>query len=63
MFVVKVYFKNGTWALTLTQPVPEAFEFPASDWRRAFLGHRGKTLYKCVVLLLVKKEFAECWDM
>ena len=27
MSVVKVY-----WALTLTEPVPEAFELPASDW-------------------------------
>ena len=34
MFVVKVYYKNrkSPWALTLTEPVPEAFEFPASDW-------------------------------
>ena len=34
MFVVKVYYKDGKspWALTLTEPVPEVFEFPASDW-------------------------------
>ena len=34
MFVVKVYYKIETspWALTLTEPVPEAFELPASDW-------------------------------
>ena len=34
MFVVKVYHKIETspWALTLTEPVPEAFELPASDW-------------------------------
>ena len=34
MFVVKVYCKIETspWALTLTEPVPEAFELPASDW-------------------------------
>ena len=33
MFVVKVYCKIETspWALTLTEPVPEAFELPASD--------------------------------
>ena len=34
-FVVKVYCKIETspyWALTLTEPVPEAFELPASDW-------------------------------
>ena len=34
MFVVKVYCKIETspWALTLNEPVPEAFELPASDW-------------------------------
>ena len=34
MFVVKVFCKIETspWALTLTEPVPEAFELPASDW-------------------------------
>ena len=34
MFVVKVYCKIETspGALTLTEPVPEAFELPASDW-------------------------------
>ena len=32
--VVKVYCKTETspWALTLSEPVPEAFELPASDW-------------------------------
>ena len=30
----KVYCKNETnpWAITLTEPVPEAFEIPAFDW-------------------------------
>ena len=34
MSVVKVYRKIETrsWALTLTETVPEAFELPASDW-------------------------------
>ena len=34
MFVVKVYCKieMSPWALTLTTPIPEAFELPASDW-------------------------------
>ena len=34
MSVVKVYCKNETspWAITLTEPVPEAVELPASDW-------------------------------
>ena len=33
MSVVKVYFKIETspWALTLTEPVVEPFELPASD--------------------------------
>ena len=37
MSVVKVYCKIETspWALTLTEPVPEAFELPASDWQSA----------------------------
>ena len=32
--MVKVYCKIETspWALTLTEPVTEAFELPASDW-------------------------------
>ena len=34
MFVEKVYCKieMSPWALTLTEPIPEAFELPASDW-------------------------------
>ena len=34
MSVVKVYCKIevSPWALTLTEPVPEAFELPAPDW-------------------------------
>ena len=34
MSVVKVYCKIETspWALTFTEPVPEGFELPASDW-------------------------------
>ena len=34
MSVVKVYCKIGTspWALTLTEPVPEACELPTTDW-------------------------------
>ena len=32
--MVKVYCKIETspWALTLTEPIPEAFELHASDW-------------------------------
>ena len=38
MSVVKVYCKIETspWAITLTEPVPEAFELPASDWPENF---------------------------
>ena len=38
MFAVKVYCKIETspWALTLTEPVPEAFALPASDWPEIF---------------------------
>ena len=38
MSVVKVYYKieRSPWALTLTEPVPEAFELPASDWPEKF---------------------------
>ena len=34
MSVVKVYckIKTSPWALTVTEPVPEAFELRASDW-------------------------------
>ena len=45
MFVVKVYCKIETspWALTLTEPVPEAFELPASDWpEKNFSGQSAK---------------------
>ena len=38
MFVATVYYKNGKspWALTLTEPVSEAFEFPAFDGPQFF---------------------------
>ena len=45
MFVAKVYYKVETspWALTLTEPVPEAFELPASDWpEKIFSGQSAK---------------------
>ena len=34
MFVVKAHceIETSPWALTLTEPVPEVFELPASDW-------------------------------
>ena len=45
MSVVKVYYKIVTspWALTLTEPVPEAFKLPASDWpEKKFSGQSAK---------------------
>ena len=38
MFVVRVYRKIETspWAPNLIEPVPEAFELPASDWPKIF---------------------------
>ena len=59
MSVVKVYCKIETspWALTLTEPVPEAFELPASDWPEKIFGmdvkgfqlnHSGVNKTSCV---------------
>ena len=45
MFVVRVYCKIETspWALSLTEPVPEAFGLPASDWpEKNFSGQSTK---------------------
>ena len=45
MFVVKVYCKieMSPWALTLAEPVPEAFELPSSDWpEKKFLANQRK---------------------
>ena len=45
MFVVKVYctIETSPWPLTLTEPVPEAFELPASDWpEKNFSGQSAK---------------------
>ena len=53
MFVVKVFCKIETnpWALTLTEPVPEAFELPASDWpEKFFSGQSAKR--SCPVTLV-----------
>ena len=52
MFVVKVYFKigNSPWALTLTEPVPEGFELPASEWPEK-KGDSGVFLHDVVFLI------------
>ena len=45
MFVVKVYCKidMSPWALTLTKPIPEAFELPSSDWpEKKFLANQRR---------------------
>ena len=53
MFVVKVYCKIETspWALTLTEPVPEAFELPASDWpEKNFSGQSAKRSFRVTLV-------------
>ena len=45
MPMVKIYCKIETspWAITLTEPVPEAVELPASDWpEKNFSGQSAK---------------------
>ena len=54
MFVVKVFCKSETspWALTLyTEPVPEAFELPASDWPENFFS--GQSARRSCLVTLV----------
>ena len=46
----KVYYNWATspWALTLTELVPEAFEFPAFDWpEKCFSGQSAKRTNRC----------------
>ena len=53
MFVVKVYCKIETspWALTLIEPVPEAFELPASDSPENFFsGQSAKRSYRVTLV-------------
>ena len=44
--VVKVYstIEASPWAITLTEPVPESVEFPASDWpeKKLFLANQRR---------------------
>ena len=44
MLVVKVFctIETSPWALTLTEPVPEAFELPASDWPEKFFSGQSE---------------------
>ena len=53
MFVVKVYCKIETspWALHLIEPVPEAFELPASDWPKLFFS--GESVNRSGLVTLV----------
>ena len=53
MFVVKVYCKIETspWALTLTEPVPEAFGLPASDWPEKFFSGQSAKRSSRVTLM------------
>ena len=61
MFVVKVYCKIETspWALTLTEPVPEAFELPASDWPEIFflLANQRREAAGCLSCFLTQRSF------
>ena len=54
MSVVKVYCKIETspWALTLTEPVPEAVELPASDWPEKFFSDQSAKRSSRVTLIL-----------
>ena len=48
----KVYYNRATspWALTLTELVPEAFEFPAFDWpEKYFSGQSEKRTSRCLL--------------
>ena len=48
----KVYYNWATspWALTLTELVPEAFEFPAFDWpEKYFSGQSAKGTNRCLL--------------
>ena len=48
----KVYCNRATspWALTLTELVPEAFEFPAFDWpEKYFSGQSAKRTSRCLL--------------
>ena len=53
MSVVKVYCKIETspWALHLIEPVPEAFELPASDWPKLFFS--GQSVNRSGLVTLV----------
>ena len=54
--VMKVYnyctIETSPWALTLTEPVPEAFELPASDWpEKIFSGQSTKGSCRVTLVL------------
>ena len=46
MLVVKVHcqIETSPWELTLTQPVPEAFKLPASDWPENFFSDQSEVV-------------------
>ena len=57
----KVYRKNETnpWAITLTEPVPEAFEIPAFDWaEKYFSAQSAKRTSRATVMLSYTKLFS-----
>ena len=60
MFVVKVFCKieTSSWALTLAEPVPEAFELPASDWpEKVFLANQRREAAVWLSCLLTRRSF------
>ena len=57
----KVYCKNETdpWAITLTEPVPEAFEIPAFDWaEKYFSAQSAKRTSRATLLPSYTKLFS-----
>ena len=60
MFGVKVYCKieMSPWALTLTKPIPEAFELPASDWpEKKFLANQRSGTARWLWCFLTWRRF------
>ena len=57
----KVYCKNEKypWAITLTEPVPEAFEIPAFDWaEKYFSAQSAKTTSRATLMPSYTKLFS-----
>ena len=60
MFVVKVFcnIETSSWALALAEPVPEAFELPASDWpENFFLANQRREAAWWLSCFLTRRSF------